>query len=71
VDQKPPPILFLTVLHTDAEGMEAYLKKIKQHWGEMHEMPMEDAQVDWIRKWDLNAYEKLVRRLRDWGEVSE
>jgi len=51
--------------------MEAYLKKIKQHWGEMHEMPMEDAQVDWIRKWDLNAYEKLVRRLRDWGEVSE
>jgi hypothetical protein len=50
----PPPVLFLTVLHTDFKDTEQRLEVIRTEWARAYSIKPEQARVKWLRKWEAN-----------------
>jgi hypothetical protein len=64
----PPPVLFLTVLHTDFKETEQRLERIRLEWAKLNNVSQELSKVKWLRKWDAN-FNSFQDIFREWGEL--
>jgi len=61
----PPPVVFLTVLHTHYKDIDKRILALKEVWADRHKIDPKDAKVYWIRKWEVRENpEILVNMLR-------
>lgn len=63
----PPPVVFLTVLHTDMEKTEQRLNRLRLHWSKENHVKLEKAKIEWLRKNDAVGGElgKLLKRMEE------
>lgn len=66
----PPPVLFLTVLHTEHENIEQRINKLKFEWGKINKVEPDKVLVRWVRKWDATNG-RLVKLLKEWEKELE
>lgn len=61
----PPPVVFLTVRHTDSRVIQSRLERIKKVWAKSHGVTYRDARVRWVRKSEASEGE-IVHYLDEW-----
>jgi len=62
-----PPVVFLTVMHSDSASIQERLDEIRQRWANVRGVELEDARVRFMRKWDSDA-SGLAVTLQAWEE---
>jgi len=63
----PPPVLFLTVTHTDRGDFANRLARLKEAWGRAQSVSPDEAKVKWVRKWDIDGT-GLAELLQGWED---
>lgn len=66
----PPPVIFLTVVQQDFQGLEGRLEGIRTQWAKQRGVDSSIAKVAWIQKWNAQGT-KLVDVIAGWDEDSE
>lgn len=63
----PPPIIFLTILHSSFANTERRIQELQIGWAKAHNVAIENAKVKKIRKWQKDG-KILGETIKKWEE---
>ncbi|MEZ5199655.1 MAG: hypothetical protein R2764_25720, partial [Bacteroidales bacterium] len=62
----PPPIIFVTLMDNEPDGIKRRIKDIKYKWASYSSCKPREAKVGYIRKWDASS-EVFNKLFINWG----